>query len=638
MKSTPTVRLIGTLGACLLIGCTATPLPAPGSTATPAPTAASSSGPTPTTQPSVTAGSFASPGGAASSDGDGVADGTEAQASGRNGSALGDGNADGMPDAQQANVASLQADDGSAYVTFAVEPGLTLVGVRSVDATALALPDRTTLPYGAFDFAVEGLSPGQTIDLSIFLPSAGDPGIAADTAVTTYLMASAQGPTAMVPFGWDGASGTRVDSSGKLGLRLVDGGRGDADARADGRIVDPGAPAAGPDPPPVAKFIWGRGSHPWALLVDGSSSYDPLGSVVSVEWEWGDGDSTPVVSCPDGRCSGTKGTHEYKADSTYDVTLTVTDDAGGAGVSTVAIVVPEPFEVECVPGGPTRGPTPLRVGWKIETSWDKPSNTPFGPLFPYGRLVHEVRFDTGEGVTDKTDYWESSFINWWQQVGDHEMTTSFEIINPATNQIGIAASCGFVVNVEPLPVHGLTGTLTWHEDFVMAHGGDRSEHHASMTINVRMTPDLPDPDGVSWGFVDDGSTYTYAGSGVYTVSEGCGIEQQWTEEGGGALTQDFALISAGFAGDRLDLAVHGPFTISGTMTFRCQNLTVPAEPGNPGDHVAIPECADAQAGTIGIEGIEVANGTPRRFDFTCSQHGAVGDSTITLSGVLTLVP
>jgi hypothetical protein len=196
----------------------------------------------------------------------------------------------------------------------------------------------------------------------------------------------------------------------------------------------------------------------------------------------------------------------------------------------------------------------------------------------------------------------------------------------------------FDVSDDACQTPGLTGTLTWHEDSVVSDTGGRSEHHASMTISVRMMPAPPDPNVVPGGFVDAGSTYTYTGSGAYTVTEGCGIEQQWTEQGGGALTQDHALISAGLTGDRLDLAVWGPFTISGSMTLTCQNDTEPLDPGKPGDHLGIPECADVQAGTTGLEGIEVADSKPRRFDFTCTQKGVVGDSTIALSGVLTLAP
>lgn len=181
---------------------------------------------------------------------------------------------------------------------------------------------------------------------------------------------------------------------------------------------------------------------------------------------------------------------------------------------------------------------------------------------------------------------------------------------------------------------GLTGTLTWHEDSGSVGGGGRIEHHADMTINVRMKPAPPDPDVAPGGFVDAGSTYTYTGSYLQTSTNDCGLEYEWTEQGGGALTQEGALISVGLAGDQLQLAVWGPFTISGTLTIRCVNDKEPLEPGKPGDHLGIPVCSLPSGG---IEGTAVANSTPRRFDFTCSNTNALGD-TVSVSGVLTLVP
>jgi len=55
---------------------------------------------------------------------------------------------------------------------------------------------------------------------------------------------------------------------------------------------------------------------------DGSGSYDPDGSIVSYDWEFGDGTSATGVSV----------SHVFPSNGTYVVELTVTDNEGGQGV------------------------------------------------------------------------------------------------------------------------------------------------------------------------------------------------------------------------------------------------------------------------------------------------------------------
>ena len=63
--------------------------------------------------------------------------------------------------------------------------------------------------------------------------------------------------------------------------------------------------------------------------VDGSGSTDADGTVASYAWDFGDGSSS----------SGTTATHAYAAAGTYQVKLTVTDNAGAADSATKAVVV-----------------------------------------------------------------------------------------------------------------------------------------------------------------------------------------------------------------------------------------------------------------------------------------------------------
>ncbi|MFV1964644.1 MAG: PKD domain-containing protein [Pirellulaceae bacterium] len=111
----------------------------------------------------------------------------------------------------------------------------------------------------------------------------------------------------------------RLDNDGDL---LVDG--ADPDSVGGGNI----RPAADPNGPYT-------GDTGVALTLDGSASFDGDGTIVSYDWNFGDGNLGAGVS-PD---------HTYATAGLYTVSLTVTDDAGASHTaSTTAdiIDVPEP--------------------------------------------------------------------------------------------------------------------------------------------------------------------------------------------------------------------------------------------------------------------------------------------------------
>jgi PKD repeat protein len=89
------------------------------------------------------------------------------------------------------------------------------------------------------------------------------------------------------------------------------------------------------------------------LEFDGSGSSDADGDALTYTWDFGDG-SAPVEepATP----------HTFAAPGDYDVTLTVTDDAGATDANTVRVTVKppvvEPPPAEPPPGGPPPDPTP----------------------------------------------------------------------------------------------------------------------------------------------------------------------------------------------------------------------------------------------------------------------------------------
>ncbi len=94
---------------------------------------------------------------------------------------------------------------------------------------------------GFYAYDVTGVAAGTAIEVEIRFHQPGDEPFAA----TRYYK---YGPTPdndsdhWYDFGLDGATGATFAGS-TVSLRLVDGGRGDADRAANGVIVDPGGPA-----------------------------------------------------------------------------------------------------------------------------------------------------------------------------------------------------------------------------------------------------------------------------------------------------------------------------------------------------------------------------------------------------------
>ncbi len=182
-------------------------------------------------------------------DTDGVSNLVEAQAP--NG---GDGNGDGTPDSEQANVTSLPAKDAApgedaAYVTVAGPPGSTLSEVSTIDPETLGSdpPDGVVLPAGLVSFKLNVAS-GATETVKIFGGSvAGVNGYAKYDPVTeTWSIL----PAGLVQVHEeDGEVNDHVD------VTLTDGGAGDADGAENGVIDDPGGiaklPVASDTTPPV---------------------------------------------------------------------------------------------------------------------------------------------------------------------------------------------------------------------------------------------------------------------------------------------------------------------------------------------------------------------------------------------------
>ena len=150
----------------------------------------------------------------------------------------GDGNADGVPDRQQAHVASFVSNDEPFTIS---SPVGTRVGRAQVaDMSILPEPPLgVELPFGLFQFEILDLDAGGNATVEMRLPE-GEPEVNRFWKFGPRPAGDGEGWYAFVP---DGDTGAVLPDSRTVQLSLVDGGRGDTDRTPDGRILDPGGPA-----------------------------------------------------------------------------------------------------------------------------------------------------------------------------------------------------------------------------------------------------------------------------------------------------------------------------------------------------------------------------------------------------------
>jgi hypothetical protein len=160
----------------------------------------------------------------------------------------GDGNGDGVADAQQVNVtsASLQKQDGSGASVFATLVADSVAGKSdtSVDATITAfqqrpapvdIPPQIQMPLGLIAFTAVVATVGKTEQFSLYVDTA--------LGVNGYWKQDAQGTWVNLASEPWGGHTTVEGAKTRLDFEITDGGLFDADGLANGTIVDPGAAA-----------------------------------------------------------------------------------------------------------------------------------------------------------------------------------------------------------------------------------------------------------------------------------------------------------------------------------------------------------------------------------------------------------
>ncbi len=220
---------------------------------------------------------------------------------------------------------------------------------------------------------------------------------------------------------------------------------------------------------------------------NGSGSSDPDGSIASYSWDFGNGTNG----------TGAAPSITYTEAGTFNVTLTVTDNAGATNsVSTTVVIVAAANQQPVAnPGGPYSGTAGIAVQFNGATSSD-PDGTIASYSWDFGNGT------TGAGATPSTTYTEAGTFNVTLTVTDNAGAT-----NSASTTVVIGA---VVINQQPVADSG--GPYSGTVGVVVTFDGSSSS----------------DPDGTivsySWdfgnGITGTGATpgNTYAEEGTFDVT------------------------------------------------------------------------------------------------------------------------
>jgi len=233
--------------------------------------------------------------------------------------------------------------------------------------------------------------------------------------------------------------------------------------------------ATGPvNEPPIASFT--ASCTELACGFDASASVDPDGTILSYEWDLGDGTTA----------TGVTASHTYAAAGTYTVTVTVTDDGGLTDTVAQNVTV-------------------------------STGNVPPTASFAVACTDLACSFD-GSASTDT----DGSIVSWAWDFGDGATATGVSASH------SYAAAGTYTVTLTVTDDQGATGTLS---QAVTAGNLPPTASFTSNCTDLACTFDASasaDPDGtlVSWAWdFGDGTTatgaatsHTYAAAGTYTVT------------------------------------------------------------------------------------------------------------------------
>jgi PKD repeat protein len=208
---------------------------------------------------------------------------------------------------------------------------ITLVGTDSGGNTGTATRTVQVLPMNAAP-TVSITAPANNTSVAagtsvVFTATATDPEDGALTGMAVRWNSSLSGSLGT---GLSVSSASLLEGVHTITVTATDSGGRSASASVT-LTVTPGASNL----PPIARLTGpATGQATQGLIFDGSTSSDPDGTIAGWRFEFSDG--SPAVT------SMNTVTHVFAAPGTYTVTLTVTDDRGATGSTTLSVVI-SPF-------------------------------------------------------------------------------------------------------------------------------------------------------------------------------------------------------------------------------------------------------------------------------------------------------
>jgi hypothetical protein len=138
---------------------------------------------------------------------------------------------------------SVQSATGTGSVVFSPDAGV-IEGLTAVSESTLPSAGKPSLtfPHGNFTFRITGLGVGQTVTVTVTLPSD------LPTTASYWKYHASEGGWIQIPIGSN-------DGDNVITITLVDGGLGDDDGIANGVIVDQGGPGTSRAAAPVGGVL-----------------------------------------------------------------------------------------------------------------------------------------------------------------------------------------------------------------------------------------------------------------------------------------------------------------------------------------------------------------------------------------------